>query len=281
MSRKISLPVTVIIPVLNEEKHLPDCLQSLGDNFERVVVVDSGSEDATCRIAEQAGARVVHFEWNGRYPKKRNWALENIEINTEWVLFLDADERVTGAFVDELKQVLPSAVYNGYRVSFDNKYMGCLLKFGDVFTKLNLFKYGSGKYEYIPEESWSKYDMEVHEHPIVDGRVGSIKSRLKHCGPDDPKAADEKHKAYAEWEVNRYRWYKTSGAAEKQRWTFRQKVKYGLMATGLLGPLYLLYSYVGKCGFLDGVAGWRFAMIKYRYFCAIHVRLKHTEQKQV
>jgi glycosyltransferase involved in cell wall biosynthesis len=95
------LSVTVVIPVKNEAANLPECLSRL-ENFGHAIVVDSGSTDATIQIAKDAGAEVLHFEWDGRFPKKRNWVLRHYEFKTEWVLFLDADEFITPRFVEEL-----------------------------------------------------------------------------------------------------------------------------------------------------------------------------------
>jgi len=81
------LPVTVVIPVLNEELNLPSCMEALGDAFAEVVVVDSGSTDRTCEIAEQAGAKILQFQWDGAFPKKRNWALSHHDFQTPWVFF--------------------------------------------------------------------------------------------------------------------------------------------------------------------------------------------------
>src|SRR5438105_7450377 len=88
------LPVTVVVPVKNEERHLPACLASL-DGVERVLVVDSGSEDTTRRIAEEANVLVYDFHWDGGPVKKRNWVLRNHPPQSDWILFLDADERLT------------------------------------------------------------------------------------------------------------------------------------------------------------------------------------------
>ena len=86
-------PLSVLVPVKNEAANLPDCLASV--SFAReIVVVDSASTDNTTAIAEEAGARVVQFVWNGKFPRKKNWALENVPWQHEWVLIVDADERI-------------------------------------------------------------------------------------------------------------------------------------------------------------------------------------------
>jgi glycosyltransferase involved in cell wall biosynthesis len=102
----MSLPVSVCIPVRNEEANLPDCLASVSA-FSEVIVVESRSSDGTVRIAEQAGANVLQFDWNGVFPKKRTWTLRQHRFRHPWVLFLDADERVIPEFVTELRSTLP------------------------------------------------------------------------------------------------------------------------------------------------------------------------------
>src|SRR5438552_15245491 len=89
-----SVPVSVIIPTLNEEKNLPRCLDHLRWADE-VVIVDSGSTDDTVKIAQAYGAKVVEFKWNGLWPKKKNWALRHAPLKHEWVLIVDADEWIT------------------------------------------------------------------------------------------------------------------------------------------------------------------------------------------
>jgi glycosyltransferase involved in cell wall biosynthesis len=87
----VPLDLTIAIPVRNEERNLPDCLRAIGLGLAiKVVVIDSGSTDKTVEIAHSLGAEVLNFEWNGRFPKKRNWFLRNYAFTTKWVFFLDA-----------------------------------------------------------------------------------------------------------------------------------------------------------------------------------------------
>src|SRR5437762_13311990 len=88
------VPLSVLVPVKNEAANLCDCLASVAFADE-IVVVDSASTDGTQEIAPAAGARVVQFVWNGKFPRKKNWALETIPWRHEWVLSIDADERST------------------------------------------------------------------------------------------------------------------------------------------------------------------------------------------
>ena len=99
--KQAPLPVTVAIPVKNEEANLAACLDRL-HRFAEIVVIDSGSTDGTRDIAASFGARIGEFAWDGGYPKKRNWFLLNAPPTQPWVLFLDADEVVDETFCDAL-----------------------------------------------------------------------------------------------------------------------------------------------------------------------------------
>ena len=92
--RVVSLPVSVIIPVRNEERNLPRCLESLRGAGE-INVVDSGSTDETVDIARSFGAKVVQFHYSGGWPKKRQWAMNTLHLAYDWILLLDADKMLT------------------------------------------------------------------------------------------------------------------------------------------------------------------------------------------
>jgi glycosyltransferase involved in cell wall biosynthesis len=85
------VPLSLFVPCKNEEANLARCLQSV-PWVDEIFVVDSQSTDRTASIAEEHGAKVVQFEYKGGWPKKKNWALENLPFSHEWVLILDADE---------------------------------------------------------------------------------------------------------------------------------------------------------------------------------------------
>ena len=173
------LPVTVVIAVKNEERNLPLCLERLS-RFSKIDVIDSGSTDQTQTIAAKFGCEFIPFKWDGHYPKKRNWYLLNHHVDTPWVFFLDADEYVTEAFVNELERAIANTQHSGFRVNYSNYFLGQELKHGVPQLKLPLFKVSAGLYERIDEDAWSSLDMEVHEHPVLQGSIGELKSKIDH-----------------------------------------------------------------------------------------------------
>ncbi|MDA9367795.1 glycosyltransferase family 2 protein, partial [bacterium] len=120
--------ISVVIPVLNEEQNIDRCLCSL-QSFDDIIVVDSGSTDSTKELVSRYDVKFVKFTWNGSYPKKRNWALENLDLKYEWVLFLDADEKITPEVTNELRSV-PNSLNEGYYLTYTNYFLGRKMRFG-------------------------------------------------------------------------------------------------------------------------------------------------------
>lgn len=276
-TESIKLPISICIPVRNEEQNLPRCLAALGGVFDEIVVVDSGSTDSTKAIAEAIGAVVLDFAWDGHFPKKRNWALRHHPFRHPWVLFLDADEQVTPEFIAELRQVIRSTTHSGFWIGFTNWFMGSPLKHGDTFRKLALFKRDAGEYEAFPEAWWSHLDMEVHEHPVLAGTIGTLQAPLEHHDFRGMHHYLAKHNEYSTWEAARYFWLHEAGQDAWENLTSRQQFKYRHLPDWWLGWLYFLVSYFLKGGFRDGRAGWNFAGLKRRYFAEIRLKIMENE----
>lgn len=266
------LPVTVVIPVKNEEAGLPACLERL-ERFAEVLVIDSGSDDGTVAIAESHGAKVLQFDWDGCYPKKRNWLLLNHTPRQPWVLFLDADELLNEAFCDELARILRSTEHAGFWISYSNSFLGRPLRHGLQQRKLALFRVGKALYERIEENGWSTLDMEIHEHPIVEGSVGEIRTQIEHRDDRGLERFLIRHVNYAKWEARRLPALKADSDAWA-RLTPRQKFKYRHMGKWWYPWFYFLGTYVGKRGFLDGAAGLEYAFYKAWYFQTIRLLIK-------
>ena len=257
------LPITVAIPVLNEAVNLRRCLKQL-ERFAEIVVIDSGSTDETIAIAEEFGATVIRFKWDGKFPKKRNWLLRNHAPTTPWILFLDADEVIDDNFCKELQKVLPTTRHNGFWITYDNWFMGKRLKFGTPNKKLALFKVGTGEYEKINEDQWSRLDMEIHEHPILSGTTGEITRRIEHFDQRGVKDWIRKHIEYAIWEAQR--WRQLQSDQSPHRLSTRQGLKYRYLDRTWLSLVYFLDSYIRRGGILDGYPGLVHAIMKSFYF---------------
>jgi glycosyltransferase involved in cell wall biosynthesis len=252
------LPITVAIPIRNEERNLPECLSRLG-RFAQVVVIDSGSTDRSREIASASGAQWVDFRWDGRFPKKRNWYLRNHRVETPWVLFLDADEFVDDAFCDELARTLPDTPHVGFWLNYDNWFLGRRLRHGDANRKLALFRVGAGEYERIEEDRWSHLDMEIHEHPV-----------LEHWR--------RKHDEYSSWEAHRVMLLRNGQGASAAELSPRQRRKYASLGKWWLPSAYFVHMYVLKRGFLDGWPGFAYAWEKAKYFRDIGQKMRSLER---
>lgn len=273
----MALDLTIVIPVRNEEKNLPGCFDAIGKNFAKnIVVVDSESTDRTKEIARMYNAEIMDFKWNGKFPKKRNWFLQNYTPLAKWILFLDADEYLTEDFKREISEKLLNEDNVGYWLRYSIYFMGKKLKGGYPLKKLALFQAGAGEYEKIDEEMWSKLDMEIHEHPILNGKVGKIKSKIDH---QDFRGIDhyiKKHDEYASWETKRF--LKASDKSRNWTWTIKQKIKYRLMKTVFIGPVFFFGSFFFLGGFLDGARGLAFAILKMSYFNQVYCKIKESQQ---
>lgn len=277
-SAETLLPISVIVAARNEEKNLPRCLEALREVGE-VYVVDSGSTDATAEIAQSFGAKLVQFHYQGGWPKKRQWAMDNLPLSYDWILLLDADEAMTAELAQEIRLAIANPAVSGYYISLRMYFLGRLLRYGGAgFWKLSLFRKGRGHYECrLRDQNRSMADMEVHEHVVVDGATARLRNPLEHRNVDSLSRYIQKHDEYSNWEA---RVLMRSGnedselppalfgtQAQRRRWLKRGL--YGL--PGSPGALFL-YRYVLRGGFLDGMPG--------LIYCAFQaVQMFHTKAK--
>ena len=266
------IPVTVIIPVKDEERNLEKCLGLLSD-FCQIIVVDSQSTDDTVQIARSFGAEVQQFHWNGKFPKKRNWALRNLTIKNEWVFFLDADEYVTNAFLSEMQKKIKNSSINGYWVTYQVHFMDKKLNYGDKLKKLSLFRHDKGEYEKIEEDSWSHLDMEVHEQAVVEGETGQIQAPVDHRDYKGLEKYIDRHNQYSSWQARRF---VNLSKDEFKSLSWRKWLKYCLMQVGVLPVVFFIGCYFLKLGFLDGREGFYYAVYKSYYFFQVQTKIKES-----
>tara|TARA_B100000242_G_scaffold293308_1_gene271018 strand:- start:4943 stop:5785 length:843 start_codon:yes stop_codon:yes gene_type:complete len=275
----MTLNLTIAIPTFNEEIHLASCIEAIGKGFAKeVFIIDSNSTDKTKQIADELDVKVINFTWDGKYPKKRNWFIQNHYLKTEWILFLDADEKITKKFKKETERILLNTKHSGFYLSYSNHFLNKKLKGGVKFKKLALFRINSGEYERIDENNWSNLDMEVHEHPILKGSVGQIKAEINHMDFKGMSRYIEKHNQYSSWEAERYLNLKNKKNFYKDL-TFRQKVKYSLLGTPFYSIGFFLLQYFFLGGWKDGKVGLTFALLKAGYYIQVYSKIYEKIQK--
>ncbi len=271
------LPVSVIVPVRNEARNLPRCLQSLTD-FAEVYVIDSQSTDDTVEAARSYGAKVLQFHYPGGWPKKRQWAMNTLPLACDWILLLDADERLTPESKEEIRNAVKDSDVNGYWILLRTRFLGRVLRHGDVgLWKLSLFRRGQGRFECrLRNQDASMADMEVHEHVVVDGTTARLSHPVIHENVESLSRYIQKHDEYSNWES---RVLLQGGddielppslfgsQAQRRRWLKRK-----LFALPGSPVLLFLYRYVFRLGFLDGVPG--------LIYCGFQaVQMFHTKAK--
>jgi (heptosyl)LPS beta-1,4-glucosyltransferase len=180
-----------VILTKNEAHHISDCVAALRPWVEAVVVWDSGSSDGTPALAQQAGALVVTRPFDN-YAAQRQAALD--ALAAEWVLFVDADERVTPALAQEVQHKITQGTANGYWVPRRNWIVGREIRHGGYFPDYQLR---------LVRRAATHYDLarEVHELAHVEGAAGYLQEPLIHYNYEDWAQFHHKQRAYAAYEA--------------------------------------------------------------------------------
>lgn len=257
------VPVSVIVPIKNEAGNLPRCLASIAWADE-IFVVDSGSTDGSQRIAEESGARVVQFEFNGTWPKKKNWALENLPFRNEWIFILDADEVLPPEAKAEFSAALAGAGATvGFWINRRFMFMGRWLRHAYYPNwNLRLFRHSLGRYEKLTEVATASGDNEVHEHVVVQGPTGRLQCEMDHYAFPSVEVFVEKHNRYSNWEARvalEEERSRSAASLQSTRVAQRRKLKKLSQRLPFRPLLRFLYVYVWQRGFLDGREGYYFA----------------------
>ncbi|MEQ9481534.1 glycosyltransferase family 2 protein [Coleofasciculus sp. F4-SAH-05] len=277
------VPVSVLIPAKNEEANLPACLASVA-RADEIFVVDSQSSDRSIEIAEKTDAKVVQFYFNGHWPKKKNWSLENLPFRNEWVLIVDCDERIPPGLWDEIATAIKNPNYEGYYINRRVYFLGKWIRHGGKYPdwNLRLFKHQKGRYENLGTEGIPNTgDNEVHEHVILQGLVGYLKADMDHIDFRDIYHWLARHNRYSNWEarvyLNMLTGHDESGTIGAnllgdavQRKRFLRKVWVWLPFKPTLR--FIIFYFI-RFGFLDGKAGYIYGRLLSQYEYQIGVKL--------
>jgi len=280
---KNALPLTVLLAVRNEAVNLPRCLAALRP-AEKVYLIDSHSADDTVRIAQEAGAEVVQFDYHGGYPKKRQWALENLPISTPWVLLLDADEVVPDALWAELGQAISGQPQvDAFLITKGFHFLGRAMRHGGFsHSAVLLFRTGKARFERLIDDELDGLDMEIHERVVVDGRIGHLGQPLIHEDFKGLEAYIARHNKYSTWEARlRYRYLTTGRYGEAtiapRLFGNSQERRRAIKAMVIRLPfehwMWFLYHYIFRLGFLEGKAGLIACQIRASYIEQVRAKI--------
>lgn len=256
------LDLTTIILTYNEELHIRRCLDNVCMFSKKVIVVDSPSTDRTIEICNEfENVEVVVHKYPGNQAEQFNWALDNVNISTDWVLRVDADEYLELELIAELYEKLPTMNPNesAVVVPIGREFMGKRLRYGIVneVALTRLFRTGKVHYELrLMDEYMNIHEGETirFEHEIVDASCIGL------------KAFTDKHNNYssreaallldAEFDLTENNDNKDNSEYAKEVAAKRaQKKKYAKMPLFWRAFAYFIYRYIVKLGFLDGKEG--------------------------
>ncbi|MBI5676092.1 MAG: glycosyltransferase family 2 protein [Nitrospirae bacterium] len=247
-----SAKITAAIITFNEEKDIARCLEHL-KWADDIVIVDSFSEDRTVDICKKYTDKIYQQKWLG-FGRQRNHAIHLVD--TEWVLCVDADEVVPKELAEEIREAINSNQdFEGYEIRLKNYFLGKPLRFSDQELKIiRLFRTRSGSYE----------DREVHERPIVKGKIGKLRNPMMHFGNHISTIWNymEQANVYTDLEVQERLKIKNHQINFKwQSASARMRLKYIACYLPFKPVLRFLWIFVLRLGFLDGYRGLLWAML--------------------
>lgn len=278
------LPITVMIAAKNEEVNLRKCLQALKP-AEKVILLDSHSTDRTDEIVREFGGEVVQFTYRGGYPKKRQWALDTLQVHSDWVFFIDADEVVPDALWHEIAEAFSTQGKKvaAYLITKGFHFMGRKFRYGGFsHSAVLLFQTGKARFEHLFDDPATFQDMEVHERLIVDGKVGTLNTPLIHEDFKGLAAYIDRHNKYSTWEAKvRYNFIKTGKYGEntvapkffgnaQERRRFLKKIA---IIIPFEDKFWFLYHYVMRMGLLEGRRGLIACQIRASYIAQVRAKI--------
>ena len=240
--------LTVVTLTLNEERNITECLAKVQWADQRLVV-DSGSTDRTVELARAGGAEVMQIEWKG-YGHARNLALER--ASGDWVLWLDADERVPEALSGEIRQILATndTQVSGYELARRAYFLGKWIRHCGWYPGYIVRLFRKGKAHFT--------ETLVHEALTVDGPVGRMKNDLLHFTDHDLEQYFRKFNSY------------TSLAARDMAAARRSA---GIADLLFRPPFMFLKMYVLRGGFMDGIHGFVLCVVSSAYVFVKYAKL--------
>ena len=271
------IPVTVLVQTKNEQTGISKCLEGLLD-FDEVIVVDSESTDQTKEIANQMGIKTVNFVWNHKYPKKKQWQLDELETKHNWILFMDADEVPTPELINELQRTDFNGSTNtaAYDICLDYVFAGRKLKHGHRVVKRALVNRRRVEFPVINDlDAPGMGELEGHYQPVAHGLVVRTLGRILHDDQDPIRTWFDRHNRYSDWEA----YLRTKSGLRKEA-GLRRSTQGRLFDRTPFKPLvFFIYSYIAKQGIRDGRAGFDYAFALSSYYWQIELKVRERNQR--
>jgi len=271
------IPASVIIVTKNEEKNIAKCLTKLS-RFDDLWVIDSDSQDKTVEIAKNFPVTVQNFQWNKHYPKKRQYCLDTLPLKNDWVFFVDADESIPDALIDEIENLLSSnPTEAGYFINGRYCIHQKILKFGFHNKKIVLLHRGRMEFPAVDDlDIPGMGEIEGHYQPVLKEnakrlKIGTLKNFMIHGTLDDMRGWSFRHEKYARWEVGMNK----KGAWPEDPIAWREFVKSTIRRSRFRPQIVFLGVYLLKLGFLDGRNGLFWAKQRYKYLKKINSLSKY------
>ncbi|MGK5529807.1 glycosyltransferase family 2 protein [Streptomyces sp. URMC 129] len=253
------LPIVVAIPTKNEAANITTTVRSVIDHFAAVVVVDSDSTDDTRALAKAEGAEVVPYTWDGKYPKKKQWCLDHVRPEIPWMLFIDGDEMPSAELLAELRRIFldgrpvkPAA----FDIPLGYWFGGKRLRHGYTIVKRALLDRTRARFPEPDDlDAPGMGEQEGHYQPLADP-VYRLRAPIEHMDLDPVRTWFDRHNRYSDWEA----WLEEHPEVREQ--IRSAKTRQGqLFHRAPLKPLVsFAYAYVYRRGFLDGRAGFDYAL---------------------
>ncbi|HZZ19723.1 MAG TPA: glycosyltransferase family 2 protein [Opitutaceae bacterium] len=265
---------SVVILTLNEEKALPDCLRSLA-MCEDIVVLDSGSNDRTIEIAKAAGARVVQRPFDN-FAGQHNFAQQTIAFQNEWVLHLDADERMTAELHQEAVLATTRADVDGFRVAPRMIFQGHWIPHCTDYPAFQARLVRAPVFRFVQVGHGQREDPSMKLENLHSGYLHDISI----YGED---AWIEKHRGYAKAEAANYlrlqAGVRFSTLFSSEKLTRRRALKRLSFSLPFRGACRFFYQYFLRLGFLDGIHGLRYCILMARYEGFISKEIKAQKHR--
>ena len=244
--------LAVVLATYNEEENISDCLKSVEELTDEIVIVDGGSKDKTVEIAKSYGAHVIETDNPQIFHINKNKAIK--AATKDWILQLDADERVSKELASEIENVInKDSDINGFWIPRSNFFLGRFLKKGGQYPDytLRLYKRGKGR---LPAK-------DVHEQALVEGNVGYLKNDLLHL-------RDKSFKKYLDG-LDKY----TSIMAIHMKNDKLSKNLINLVNYLLIKPIWwFLKTYIRHKGFMDSWQGFVFSFFSSIRFSIAYIK---------